>query len=78
MSAVRMCDSCGTVFPEGIEGSSVGMGVVMIRTADGRRVPEQRQQDKCPPCAEGNLVPQFPKAQAISRGAAKTVIDEDE
>ena len=41
MSAVRMCDRCGNVFPESAEGSSVGMKLIM------RRDPEtgQRRQE---------------------------------
>lgn len=63
MSAVRMCDFCGMVFPEGAEGSSVGMGNVMRRTPDGRRVREEVQQDQCPKCAEGVSMARFPQAQ---------------
>lgn len=62
MSAVRMCDRCGSVFPEGIEGSAVGTGTIMRRDDAGRRVSEQVPQDMCPPCAGGAVVPVFPAA----------------
>lgn len=50
MSAVRMCDGCGKIFPEGEEGSSVGNVTVNRRNDRGRLVPENVVQDRCSEC----------------------------
>lgn len=49
MSAVRMCDRCGVIFPETAEGWGVGTISTNVPRADGRgmRMEEQRI-DLCP------------------------------
>ena len=53
MSTVRMCDKCGAIFPEGVEGSGVGQATMMVKDSRGRTVPETRTQDICPLCSNG-------------------------
>lgn len=54
MSQVRMCDTCGTIFAEGEEGSAVGTVTLMVKDPrSGGTRPEQRAQDMCPLCASG-------------------------
>lgn len=75
MSTVRMCDRCGTIFPEGIDGSAVGTVTVMRRDPETHRsYPIQQTQDQCPPCAGGETIP-APRLTAIT--TASTVVKDD-
>lgn len=53
MSTVRMCDRCGDIFKEGIEGSAVGTVTLMKTNRDGTPYPVQQAQDICPNCGAG-------------------------
>jgi len=76
MSAVRMCDKCGTIFPEGAEGSAVLQGTMMVKDErTGRVRQEQTNQDACPECASGKL----PKPRiAVGSVAAKSDTDTEQ
>lgn len=51
MSAVRMCDRCGTIFPEGQEGSGVFAGSrVVTNERTGRKEAISSQMDVCGDC----------------------------
>lgn len=51
MSAVRWCDKCERVFPEGEAGSATGTMTVNIEDPrTGRMRQEQKQQDQCGEC----------------------------
>lgn len=51
MSAVRMCDRCGRIFPEGEEGSGIFGGSRMFKNErTGRMESVQTQMDVCGQC----------------------------
>jgi hypothetical protein len=57
VSAVRMCDQpdCARIFSENEAGWATGT-VSQMRRIDGRMVPVNVTQDRCPQCA-GNMTP---------------------
>ena len=71
MSAVRMCDRCGSIFKEGAEDATVGTASRVIRDPyTGQRRTIEVAMDACPTCsgAGGDLIPRLavtsgPKAQ---------------
>lgn len=56
MSSVRMCDQCGTIFAEGIEGSSTGQVTVMVKDDRGITRPVTRVMDYGPECSKSGEV----------------------
>lgn len=56
MSAVRMCDGCGRIFPEGEEGSTMLSGVRSTRDDRGRARTEETTQDRCALCSGAGTV----------------------
>lgn len=77
MSGVRMCDRCGRIFAEGIEGSAVGTVTVMVKNErTGRTQPEQQTQDQCPACAGGGKVePRLPALESGESVQTVTKVD---
>lgn len=57
MSAVRMCDKCGTIYPEGAEGASTGQVTVNERDQRGKMVANTKTMDICPMCGMGQETP---------------------
>lgn len=51
MSSVRMCDRCGAVFSELVEGWQTYQALTFKRDDEGRRVSVPVSQDACPTCA---------------------------
>lgn len=49
MSNAKWCDACGSLFPEGVEGSESGTGTI-TRNVDGRPTTLQQVRDFCPDC----------------------------
>jgi len=53
MSSVRMCDNCGFVFPENVEGWSNMTGNRMVRNSEtGKMESKNASVDYCPDCTE--------------------------
>lgn len=66
MSAVRMCDKCGVIFPEGAEGASIVQGTKNIRNPRTDRVEQHHvQEDWCAKCSGGTVLPE-PRLAAIT------------
>lgn len=49
MSNAKWCDSCNSIFPEGIPGSESGVGRITINDERGTRSVDQ-VRDWCPVC----------------------------
>jgi len=91
MSSVRMCDKCGTIFPEGAEGSAILQGTIMVKDdRTGRVRQEQTNQDACPDCASGKPPaprlalgsvagksdPETEQVETVARGRRTTLTDD--
>jgi RNA polymerase subunit RPABC4/transcription elongation factor Spt4 len=62
MSAVRMCDRCGTIFPETAEGWGVGTISTNAPRGDGRgQVMVEQRIDMCPTCNQAPTAHLTPK-----------------
>lgn len=73
MSAVRMCDKCGAIFPEGIEGSAIMNGSQTIRDErTGRLRTEDTTMDVCPDCS-GSRKPTPRISAALEAAPERTV-----
>ena len=58
MSAVRMCDRCGTIYPEGEEGAGMGTMSKNVRNEDTGIVRAMSiQMDLCKDCNGGPDMP---------------------
>ena len=51
MSAVRMCDKCGTIFSENAEGWQTMSATNRRKNADGQWINESVVLDTCPDCS---------------------------
>lgn len=49
MSNAKWCDSCGSIFPEGEDGSESGIGRVTVNTPNGPQTRDQTR-DYCSVC----------------------------
>lgn len=56
MSAVRMCDKCGTIFSESAQGWSTYTGTRITRDENGRQKNTTQVMDMCPMCSAGETV----------------------
>ena len=52
MSSVRLCDGCGELFSENVEGWATQSATITKRDDNGRPVAVSAQLDKCPVCVE--------------------------
>lgn len=69
MSAVRMCDRCGTIFAEGANGATTGVATQSRRDEYGRPQSVTVSMDACPDCSTGDtLTPQLAITRKMARG----------
>lgn len=57
MSNAKWCDACGSIFPEGTDGSESGVGQ-MTKTVGYQTVQMQQVRDFCPECVQGRSASQ--------------------
>lgn len=60
-----MCDNCGSIFPEGMEGAESGTAEV-VRTVDGYPRRMQVVRDNCADCVSGRTQATTWSAKALT------------
>lgn len=74
MSAVRMCDQCGSIFSEREDGWETAQAQKITRK-DGQQRVQVENVDRCPACANGSHIPRprLSLVEAVKSGDAATV-----